>query len=527
MANIEEELWKIRSSKSGREIKQAIYDALNLLNTTNTIIDAIYASEQSEEITVGNILTLRETITGTNIEIEGIKSPFLEESRNTFADHEKRLANLDGKLDNASRVLETADGALRSVTQGNDNWQNTTKVVTITYMTWDGSETIGTQTIDAGENGTLPNESTRPSKKGKSYTACGWSKYKDTIVTMEDPNVLKNVRSDVTVYAAFRISLGDTYIIKYLGFNGSNDVIATFSDRAFGERTPEPDELDYINLEDSEGNPWTHWTPALSDTVTGDATYTAASGDVETLEYVTIKYYNYNGTKLLNSERIAVGEDSTYSNQEPREGDSSTTPPTVYYPAGWSRSQNTVFNDASAIVVSTITNANQNLTVYAAYSTVPIVPTYIKVVTPPTKTTYNAGETLDFTGIDVMAFVTVDGTDSPFDSPESPQGHINFNYLEFPVTKAPGESNSDEVYSNGSSNNGSITTNNASVGQDGISMDTSGNSSSALLDQLVNMSDYDNIHIKYSSNETGVREQDVDVSNVTGNKKIQVVYNKN
>jgi hypothetical protein len=341
---------------------------------------------------------------------------------------------------------------------------------------------------------------------------------------VEDPNVIARVQSDLTVYAAFKIITGTGYVIKYVGFNG--ETISTFSDIPYGDPTPLPDESKYINLTDSQGNVFSHWTPTVADTVSGDATYTAASGDDEETTYVRINYYTHNGSSLINSERVAVGEDGTVVNDIARDADTSTTPVTTYYPAGWSRSQNTVYTEYRNDISPVLLQPKINMSVYAAYSTIPLAPTYIRVITPPTKTTYNPGETLDFTGIDVMAFVSSEtGPDAPYDSPESPQGHINFNALQFPVTVAPGESTSDQAYST-NGENGTITTQNASVGQDGISMDTSGNSSSFTLDKLVNMSDYDNIHVKYSSNETGVREQDVDVSNVTGNKKIQVVYNK-
>lgn len=525
MANIEDELWTIRSSKIGSEIKQAIYNALNTLNNTNTILDAIYEAEQSKDISVGNILTLRETMTGIALDIEYLK-PFIEKSKEVFPNHESRLANLDGKLDGASRNIGNVDGALRSVTEGNDSWK-TTKSCTITYMSWDGSETLGTQTVDSGQNGTLENTSTRPNKKGKSYVACGWSRYKDSIVMVEDPNVIARVQSDLTVYAAFKAISGTGYIIKYVGFNAS-DVIATFSDQAYGDPTPLPDELLYENLTDSDGKPFSHWTPTWQDTVSGDVTYQATSGDEEEKLYVKINYYSYNASTLLNSERVAVGEDGTIANKQQREPDNSTTPITYYYPAGWSTNQNTVYNEFRNDISPVLVKPKKNMAVYAAFSTVPVTPTHIKVTTPPTKTTYNNGENIDFTGIVVTAYTNNGTSDVLYDTAETPNGIVPFNQLQFPITKARSatDDGSDSVYNNSDGANGSVTTQNASVGQDGISMDTSGNSSSVTLDQIVNMSDYDNIHIKYSSNETGVREQDVDVSNVTGNKKIQVVYNK-
>lgn len=63
-----------------------------------------------------------------------------------------------------------------------------------------------------------------------------------------------------------------------------------------------------------------------------------------------------------------------------------------------------------------------------------LMPSGIQVTTPPTKTTYVAGETLDFTGI-VVKLKKHDGT--VYTDENYPDGAIPFSELTFPVTVAP------------------------------------------------------------------------------------------
>lgn len=61
------------------------------------------------------------------------------------------------------------------------------------------------------------------------------------------------------------------------------------------------------------------------------------------------------------------------------------------------------------------------------------VPSGIKIITPPTKTEYTAGEAIDYSGI-VVALQKKDG--STFTDSKYPNGHIPMQELIFPVTEA-------------------------------------------------------------------------------------------
>jgi hypothetical protein len=60
-------------------------------------------------------------------------------------------------------------------------------------------------------------------------------------------------------------------------------------------------------------------------------------------------------------------------------------------------------------------------------------PHHILITTPPTKTEYEEGETLDFTGIEVTIYKK---DDSVWTDTTHPQGKALFSELEFPVTVA-------------------------------------------------------------------------------------------
>ena len=66
----------------------------------------------------------------------------------------------------------------------------------------------------------------------------------------------------------------------------------------------------------------------------------------------------------------------------------------------------------------------------------PCLPNGIKVITPPTKTEYNAGEEIDYSGIVVIA-INADG--STWKSIEYPEGIIPFEELIFPTKETGGE----------------------------------------------------------------------------------------
>lgn len=65
------------------------------------------------------------------------------------------------------------------------------------------------------------------------------------------------------------------------------------------------------------------------------------------------------------------------------------------------------------------------------------LPSSIVVTTPPTKTSYTEGETIDFTGIEVTAYL---GDGNAYDTEDYPNGVIPFSELVFPDTEATASS---------------------------------------------------------------------------------------
>lgn len=64
-----------------------------------------------------------------------------------------------------------------------------------------------------------------------------------------------------------------------------------------------------------------------------------------------------------------------------------------------------------------------------------LIPSAILVTTPPAKTSYAAGETLDFAGMAVTAY---DGQWAVYDTEDYPGGAVPFAELQLPVTVAAG-----------------------------------------------------------------------------------------
>ena len=91
---------------------------------------------------------------------------------------------------------------------------------TLTFMTWDGQAVIATQTITNGGDGVIPSLSdsqlTRAETDQYSFTYNGWS----TMIDADggDPNALKNVEADRTLYMAFAKTL-KYYDVKF--YNGT------------------------------------------------------------------------------------------------------------------------------------------------------------------------------------------------------------------------------------------------------------------------------------------------------------------
>lgn len=74
------------------------------------------------------------------------------------------------------------------------------------------------------------------------------------------------------------------------------------------------------------------------------------------------------------------------------------------------------------------------------------IPSAIKIITPPTRTSYTAGESMDYTGI-VVGLRNKDG--STFTDATYPNGHIPMGELVFPVEVAPETSGDADEWTDG------------------------------------------------------------------------------
>ena len=173
---------------------------------------------------------------------------------------------------------------------------------TLTYKTFDGSETLKTVNCINGvpqENG--PSGPDRPTDEQASYTFVGWSLYQDAETA--NPKATTEVKGDRTVYAAYSRTIR-SYTVTWKNSNGNilevdeNVLYGTMPMYDRGTPTgPEP------NTE------FTGWSPAVSE-VSGDIVYTATYSTVYRVRF-------YNGETLLNTVYVRPGESAVYTGSTP------------------------------------------------------------------------------------------------------------------------------------------------------------------------------------------------------------------
>ena len=124
----------------------------------------------------------------------------------------------------------------------------------LTYMTYDGSAVIDTETVYDGGNGTKVNTTTRPADSRYTYTPNGWSR-----VANGSPaaNALVNVVADRTVYAAYDAE-GQKYTVRF--YNGST-LLKTVNDVLY-DGTAEPPTETPVYSADPENFSFTGWSPS-------------------------------------------------------------------------------------------------------------------------------------------------------------------------------------------------------------------------------------------------------------------------
>lgn len=118
---------------------------------------------------------------------------------------------------------------------------------------------------DGAYTGTTP---TKASTAQYTYTFAGWSR---TIGGAVDPDAMKNVTADRSLYAVFTATVR-TYTVTW--YNGST-LLETDSNVPYGT-VPTYNGADPVD--ETNGYPWIGWTPSVG-AITGDTTYAAAFED--------------------------------------------------------------------------------------------------------------------------------------------------------------------------------------------------------------------------------------------------------
>ena len=146
---------------------------------------------------------------------------------------------------------------------------------TLTYMTYDGTSTIDTETILDGGNGTKTNTSSKPSTAQYTYAPDGWA---TTINGPKDANALVAVRGDRTVYAAFTSTVR-SYPINFV--RSADDGGGTLQTQTlpYGSMPSYTGNTPTTTKGSAEDYPFVGFTPTIT-TVTGAQTYTAVFRDI-------------------------------------------------------------------------------------------------------------------------------------------------------------------------------------------------------------------------------------------------------
>ena len=155
----------------------------------------------------------------------------------------------------------------------------------LTYKTWDGSETLQTQNITDGGNGSYAGTPTRDQTAQYTFTFVGWSTEQDALAN--DPNATKAVYADRTVYAAYS-RVVRTYTVR---FYNESTLLQTVSNVAYGSNAT------YTGTTPSKGEDYqfTGWSP-LPTTISGDTDCYAQYRDLRT---PIVKYFTNTLTEYV------------------------------------------------------------------------------------------------------------------------------------------------------------------------------------------------------------------------------------
>lgn len=178
---------------------------------------------------------------------------------------------------------------------------------TLTYKTYDGTSTIKAVTCLNGtpQEGAPSVPARANSSDGHySYTGLGWNTEMDSQAA--DPDAIKDVIADRTVYAAYRWDVR-TYTVYWKNSDGTtletDDNVPWGTTPTYNGSTPQNPT--------SGGGTFTGWTPAITK-VTGNTTYTASY-----IPVYTVIWYNDDRSTELYRTTVQQGSTATYAGTNP------------------------------------------------------------------------------------------------------------------------------------------------------------------------------------------------------------------
>ena len=215
---------------------------------------------------------------------------------------------------------------------------------TLTYKTWDGSETLKTVTcINGVPQESSPSAPVRPATLQYTYTFVGWST--ETDAQENDASATTNVYADRTVYAAYSRVTSTFTVMWTASIPGGTALLESDYNVPYGS-------MPHYDGTTPTYSDWTFtgWNPEPSPVV-GNITYTT-----KWVRKYDVKFYN--GSTLLQSSRVAQNDDAVYTEPFP------VTDDVTLDFVGWSRTQ-----DASSPDINALKNITGNTNLYAVFGT--------------------------------------------------------------------------------------------------------------------------------------------------------------
>ena len=201
--------------------------------------------------------------------------------------HDYPTAQVTGTIHTAT--LTGSEIARYNETYPYINFIADTVTAILTYKTYNGAETVYTETILNGGDGTYINNIPRAADARYSYTPNGWSRMIDGT---PDVNATKTVYADRTVYAAYDAE-GQKYTVYFR--NDDNTLLQTVTNVLYGRSATYTGETPIKpNVEDPEMYEFSGWSPS-NQVITGSTTCIAQYTDLHSplLTYLTATIPEY------------------------------------------------------------------------------------------------------------------------------------------------------------------------------------------------------------------------------------------